>query len=414
MLNKEEIPVIKEGHKFNTGSGISGRIASIDLLRGWVIVIMALDHVRDYFHGYSFLHEPTDLHHTTAPIFLTRWITHFCAPVFMLLAGMSAYLYGIKNGRKALSVFLLTRGIWLVFAEMFLITFSWSFHPGYPSFVLQVIWAFGLSMIVLSALIRLPRPVLWVLSTVLILGHNILDSVHITGNKAGAFLWSVLHEPSFSGFHFGPVHLVVVYPILPYIGIITFGYCLGRLFTGDVTVKLRKRTLCWLGVGAIILFLALRALNIYGDAAHWTEQKNILFTILSFIDTTKYPPSLLYILMTLGPTFLFLAFTERPLSRLETKVLVFGNVPMFFYLLHIPLIHGLAVIAAVLLGYPATEMVNLTGWVNANPGLAGYGFSLFIVYLIWIGVLVILFPVCRKFQKYKQAHQKDKWWLRYI
>ncbi|HVV03173.1 MAG TPA: heparan-alpha-glucosaminide N-acetyltransferase domain-containing protein [Puia sp.] len=392
----------------------SRRIESIDLLRGTIMIIMALDHVRDYFHAYSYLYDPTDLQHTTAPIFLTRWITHFCAPVFMLLAGVSACLYGWKNGRKALSFFLFTRGLWLVIVELFIVTLEWTFNPHYPAFILQVIWAFGISMMILSLLIHLPRPVLLLLGIVLIAAHNALDTVHVNGNTFPAFIWSALHQPNFNGFHFGPFNPIVGYPVLPWIGIITLGYCLGSLYASDTAPEVRKKALRNLGIGALLLFIILRWTNVYGDAAHWSTQKNFLFTIFSFVNTTKYPPSLLYALMTLGPALLFLAYAEHPLNKLTSKITVFGRVPMFYYLLHIPLIHGIAILAAMLTHHSAGDMVNLSTWVTANPQLKGYGFSLWIVYLVWIVVNLLLYPLCVRFSEYKRAHQADKKWLSYF
>jgi len=392
----------------------SRRIESIDLLRGTIMIIMALDHVRDYFHAYSYLYDPTDLQHTTAPIFLTRWITHFCAPIFMLLAGVSACLYGLKNGRKALSFFLFTRGLWLVIVELFIVTLEWTFNPHYPAFILQVIWAFGISMMILSLLIHLPRPLLLLLGIVLIAGHNAFDTVHVNGNTAPAFLWSVLHQPNFNGFHFGIFNPIVGYPVLPWIGIITLGYCLGSLYAPDIDPEVRKKTLRNLGIGAILFFIILRWTNAYGDASHWSTQKNFLFTIFSFVNTTKYPPSLLYALMTLGPALLFLAYAERPLNKFTSKLTVFGRVPMFFYLLHIPLIHGIAILAAIFSNHSAADMVNLTTWVTANAQLKGYGFSLWVVYLIWIVVTLLLYPLCLRFSEYKRAHQAEKKWLSYF
>lgn len=377
------------------------------------MIIMALDHVRDYFHAYSYLNDPTDLQQTSVPIFLTRWITHFCAPVFMMLAGVSASLYGLKNGRKALSFFLFTRGLWLVIAEMFIVTLEWTFNPHYPAFILQVIWAFGISMMVLSLLIHLPRPLLLLIGIVLVAGHNLLDTVHVTGNDVPSLLWSLLHEQNFS-LHFGPVRPIVGYPVIPWIGIISLGFCLGSLYAPDVDPEVRKRSLRNLGIGAIVLFILLRWTNIYGDHAHWSSQKNAVYTLLSFINTTKYPPSLLYTLMTLGPALLFLAYAEKPPNGLTSKITVFGRVPMFYYLVHIPFIHGLAILAAMMSHHSAADMVNLTTWVTNNPQLKGYGFTLPVVYIVWIAVIVVLYPLSSRFDRYKRANQAKKWWLSYF
>ncbi|QHS59669.1 DUF1624 domain-containing protein [Chitinophaga agri] len=392
----------------------SRRIESIDLLRGIIMIIMSLDHVRDYFHAYSYVYDPTDLQHTTGPIFLTRWITHYCAPTFMLLAGISACMYGAKNGKKALSYFLFTRGLWLVFVELFFVTLAWTFNPHYPVFILQVIWAFGIAMILLSLLVQLPRKVLLPLGVLLIAAHNMLDNVHVPGDSIPAFIWSALHDPNFAGFQFGPFHPIIGYPVLPWLGIITFGYCVGSLYTPAVTPEKRKQWLRNLGLGSILLFIVLRWMNIYGDRSPWSVQDNWLLTLFSFVNTTKYPPSLLFILMTTGPSLLFLAYAERPLNKLTAALTVFGRVPMFFYLLHIPLIHGLGVLAAALSGHGAASMVDLTTWVTANDQLKGYGFSLPVVYGVWVLVIALLYPLSLWFSKYKQANQAHKKWLSYF
>lgn len=388
------------------------RIASIDLVRGIIIILMALDHVRDYFHQYSYLHDPMAFEYTSAPIFFTRWITHFCAPSFMLLSGISAWLYQEKKGKQALSTFLFTRGLWLIFVELFYVSLMWTFNPSYSSFILQAIWGFGASMITLAALIHLPKRVLAPLGLLLIFGHNLLDMVDASGGERPSFIWSLLHQPNFAGYTAGPFRFVVGYPALPYIGIITTGYSLGRLYT--VSPDTRKKWLRNIGLGAIGLFILLRLINIYGDPAPWSQQKSALFTFLSFLNTTKYPPSLLYILMTLGPVLVLLAYLEGPLNAVTSRILVFGRVPMFFYLIHIPFIHGLGILGAMFTGYSPTVMVNLTTWVTANPQLKGYGFSLPVVYVVWLLVLLMLYPVCKWYGNYKQAHQRDKKWLSYI
>ena len=391
----------------------SRRIESIDLLRGIVMIIMALDHVRDYFHASAYLYDPTDLSKTSVPIFFTRWITHFCAPIFMLLAGVSACLYGLKRSRKELSFFLFTRGLWLVFAEMFIVTLEWTFNPHYPAFILQVIWAFGLSMMVLSVLIYLPRPLILGIGVILVAGHNMLDPIKFADNSFGSFLWAVLHQQRFD-FAFGPPTPIVGYPILPWIGIICLGYCLGSLYSPGQDPAYRKKTLLSIGGGAIVLFILLRWTNLYGDPAPWAVQKNVVYTLMSFMNTTKYPPSLLYTLMTLGPALVFLAYMEKPLNGLGNELIVFGRVPMFYYLVHIPLIHGMAVIASLVSGHSAGAMVDLTTWVTANAQLKGYGFSLLTVYIVWIAVILILYPLSRRFDQYKRAHQAEKKWLSYF
>jgi uncharacterized membrane protein len=389
----------------------SKRVLSIDLLRGSVMIIMALDHVRDYFHGDAFLYSPTDLTRTSVVLFFTRWITHFCAPAFVFLAGVSAQLYGSVRGRRALSLFLLTRGIWLVFAELFIITLFWTFNPSYPVLNFQVIWAIGVSMIALSLLVRLDRRIILAIGITLIAGHNLLDTIHVTGKGVPAFLWATLHQDG--DFTFGRFTLLLHYPVIPWIGIMAIGYSLGSLYASGQDGKRRKKMLLYLGTAAIMLFILLRSLNGYGDSSHWSRQGNASFTLLSFLNVTKYPPSLLYALMTLGPVLICLSLGEGPLNALKAKISVFGRVPMFYYLAHIPLVHGLAVIGAMISGYRASDMI-LTNRVNRMPGLQGYGFNLLTVYLVWIGVILILYPCCRWFDRYKRAHQSTKWWLSYL
>jgi uncharacterized membrane protein len=390
----------------------TARIESIDLLRGIVMIIMALDHVRDYFNRSAYLFDPTDLQHTTVALFLTRWITHYCAPVFMLLSGISAWLYGRKNGKTAASLFLLTRGLWLIIAELFIVTLGWTFNLHYGIFILQVIWAFGISMIVLSGLIHAPRGVLLAIALLLIGGHDLLDGIHVTGNGFAAVLFSFLHVQA--GFTAGPINFFVGYPILPWIGLIALGYWFGDLYHPDYNPAQRRRLLRRLGWGAIVLFIVIRAFDGYGDPAHWSVQRNVVYTILSFINVSKYPPSLLYILLTIGPALLFLSAAERPLNVLTRPLAVIGRVPMFYYLVHIYFLHALAVGAAAVSGFPPSAMVNLNNWVTANPQLKGYGFGLGIVYVVWIGTVIILYPLCRWFDRYKRSHAAKQKWLSYF
>jgi uncharacterized membrane protein len=388
------------------------RIESIDLLRGIVMIIMALDHARDYFNRSAYLFDPTDLQHTTIALFLTRWITHFCAPVFMLLSGISAWLYERKNGRAAAAFFLLTRGLWLIVAELFIVTLGWTFNLHYGIFILQVIWAFGISMIVLSGLLYARRGMLLVIALLLIGGHDLLDGIHVSGSGFPAILWSFLHVQA--GFTAGPINFFVGYPILPWIGLIALGYWFGDLYDPNRDPAERRRLLRRLGWGAIGLFILLRAADGYGDPSPWSAQRNLAYTVLSFINVSKYPPSLLYILMTIGPALLFLAAAEKPLTALTRPLAVIGRVPMFYYLVHIYFLHALAVVAAAVSGFPPAAMVNLTNWVTANPQLKGYGFGLDIVYAVWIGTVIILYPLCRWFDRYKRSHVAQRKWLSYL
>jgi len=387
------------------------RIESIDLLRGVVMIIMALDHVRDYFHNSAFLYNPEDLNHTNIILFFTRWITHFCAPVFLFLAGISAFLAGVHKTKKELSVFLFTRGLWLVFAELFVLSLFRTFNPSYHFFNLQVIWVIGVSMICLSAMIYLKQSVLLLTGILLIACHNLLDNVHVTGSSILAFLWALLHDTGY--FTFGYFTFHVHYPAIPWIGMMAVGYCCGTLFTAGYDPEKRRILLFSLGSVTTLLFVTLRYINTYGDASHWSVQKNGAFTVLSFLNLTKYPPSFLYALMTLGPALIFLSLTEKPLTDLRKKVTVFGRVPMFYYLAHIFLIHLGALIAAVLSGYKWSDMV-LTTMINRSPALKGYGFNLLTVYIVWVALIFILYPICKWFDHYKRTHRSNQWWLSYL
>jgi uncharacterized membrane protein len=387
----------------------SKRIESIDLLRGLVMILMAIDHVRNYFHYDAFYYNPTDLAQTSVPLFFTRFITHYCAPVFVFLAGISAFLNGTKKSKRELSVYLFTRGLWLVFVELFIIVLGRTFNPTYPIFNLQVIWAIGVGMMVLSAMIYMKNHWILVSAVLLTFGHNLLDKVHVNG--ALSFPWSVLHEPK--DFIAGSVTVFVSYPLLPWIGILAFGYWFGNLYQGRYSAAERRKVLIIAGSASIALFVVLRAFNVYGDPAHWSAQKNAAFSLLSFLNVTKYPPSLLYSLVTLGPAMLFLALTEKPLNLLTTKIAVFGRVPFFYYVVHIYVIHLLALAAAMLCGYSWTDMI-LSDRVNNVPALKGYGFNLITVYNLWIALIVILYPCCKWFDLYKRKHQSKKPWLTYL
>ena len=384
----------------------SRRIESIDLLRGTVMVIMVLDHVRDYFHINAFLFNPTDLSRSNAPLFLTRWITHFCAPVFCVLAGTSAYLYGLKKSRKQLSRFLLTRGIVLILAEFTIISFGWTFYPFYHIIIFQVIWAIGFSMMILSVLVYLPLRAILIFGILLIAAHNLLDGVQVAGPSFASAVWSLLHQQGLV--RAGNRFLFVVYPVLPWIGVLAVGYCLGSIYAPGFDATRRKKILIRTGAGAIVLFVVLRFARLYGDPFGWSVQKNVLFTILSFINTNKYPPSLLFLLMTLGPSLIFLAYTEKPPGLLGEKLSVFGRVPMFFDLIHIYRLHLLAMVGAVATGYKWSDMVLPTMFFDAQQ-LKGYGFDIVIVFMIWIVLILILYPLCKRYDRYKRSHPSKKW-----
>ncbi|MGN6531749.1 MAG: DUF1624 domain-containing protein [Ginsengibacter sp.] len=388
------------------------RIQSIDLLRGLVIVLMALDHTRDFFHADAMIYDPTDLSKTNALLFSTRWITHFCAPVFSFLAGTSAYLMGLRKTKKQLSIFLLTRGLWLVLLELTVVNFSWSFNLALPFFALVNIWALGIGMMSLSALILLPLLFILLTGVAIIAVHNLLDNIHIPGQGLTAFLWSALHDVRVvpENFYFLDRPVEVVYPVLSWIGVITLGYCFGYFYQPGILPEQRKKVFSYFLVIAVALFILLRALNIYGDPAPWSLQASSIFTLMSFMNVTKYPPSLLYLLITLGPAMFILIVAENRNNLISKAIIRIGRVPMFFYVLHLYLIHFFAMIAAKLTGFEWSDMVSQ---VPFTPIPQGYGFSLLVVYLVWILIVLLLYPFCKRYDRYKSNH-KEKWWLSYL
>lgn len=388
----------------------AGRIESIDLLRGIVMIIMALDHVRDYFHADAYLYSPLNLEKTNAALFFVRWITHFCAPVFVFLAGTSAYLVGTRKGMKELSNFLLKRGVWLILLEFTIVNFSWFFNIHFSLIALTVIWSLGVGMILLAGAIHLPFKMILGLGVILVAGHNLLDGYHVYGSDSAAIAWAVLHE--FKIFDLKSFTLMVGYPILPWTGIMLLGYCFGIFYKPSVDHLERKKILIRIGLGMILMFALLRLINGYGDPSRWTEQSSPGFTLLSFLNVSKYPPSLLYVLITLGPAMIFLAISEKYRGKTAGYIVALGRVPMFYYIIHLYLIHALALFAALSTGYSVSDMV-LSIWVTDSPNLQGYGFSLGIVVLLWMAIVLVLFPLCLWYDSYK-IRNREKWWLSYL
>jgi uncharacterized membrane protein len=387
------------------------RILSIDLLRGLVMIIMALDHVRDYFHAEAYLFNPLDLEKTNGLLFFTRWITNYCAPVFVFLAGTSAFISGKKKTKKELSAFLLKRGIWLILLELTIVNFGWNFDISFTSIYFVTIWALGVSMIALSALVYLPLKWILVIGGVIVGGHNLLDNVEVTGNSIGAFFWALVHRQQL--FLWAGKNFLVGYPALSWIGLMALGYCFGYLYTPEFGAEKRKKWLLLIGSGAVLLFVLLRLFNVYGDPSPWAKQPDSFFSFLSFLKTTKYPSSLLYQLMTIGPSILFLAFTERSNNFISKFVSIYGRVPMFFYIIHIYLIHLAALFAAEYFSPFGWQLWILKEPLWITETLKGYGFGLDVVYWVWLAVVLVLFPLCKWYDRYKTAH-KEKWWLSYL
>lgn len=393
------------------------RLDSIDLLRGLVMVVMMLDHTRDFFHQGALNFDPTDLTKTNAPVFFTRWITHFCAPVFVFLAGTGAYLQLVRGKSKAeLSKFLLTRGLWLIVLEFTVVRWAVLFNLDYRELgVAQVIWAIGVSMIVLAGLVHLPLRAVAVASMAMIVLHNLLDGVKVTqwqgpGTPAPGFweaVWLVLHQQGPLPLPFGSTTFII-YPLVPWVGVMAAGYAFGALY--ELEAERRRRILLALGAGLTIAFVVVRAINLYGDPQPWSVQSSALFTVLSFLNLTKYPPSLLYLLMTLGPALIALAWFERAGRGPFARVLVtFGRVPLFFYILQWVAAHGLAILVGYLAGQSvAWQFANFAEKPYPNPN----GFDLWVVYVFWLVGLLLLYPLCRWFAGVKQR-RKD-WWLSYV
>jgi len=385
----------------------SNRIMSLDLLKGLVMIIMALDHTRDYFHADSFLFNPTDPEKTNTAIFFTRWISHYCAPAFCLLAGISAYLVGMRRSKAALSKFLFSRGIWLMFIEITVVNFGWFFNVNFGTILLQVIWVLGVSMICLAAVIHLPIKVILGFSLVVIIGHNLLDNLDFGGN----FLWGVLHGWSYFQLSEN-VKVVLTYPLLPWVGVMSLGYYLGSFYNKTFDSERRQQLFTYIGIACVLLFFALRGWNAYGNPKAWSTYETGLQTFFSFMNPLKYPPSLSFLLMTLGPTLFLMGRLENVKGKVVEAISVYGKVPFFYYIVHLYVIHLSAMLLAELTGFGWQSMI-LERWISSVPELSGYGLSLGGTYLVWLAIVAMLYPLCLKFSNYKLAH-KEKWWLSYF
>jgi uncharacterized membrane protein len=416
------------------------------------MVIMMLDHTRDFVHSASFQFDPTDLTQTNVALFFTRWITHYCAPVFVFLAGTGAYLqFARGKNRKDLSRFLITRGLWLIVLEFTLVRLGATFSVDYRFLgMMQVIWVIGVSMIVLAALIHLPLRVIAGFGLAMIALHNLLDRFRVQGWRGpetavpsyGAKLFIILHQPyeAFPIVGWPSPAVFVLYPLIPWIGVMAAGYTFGVIYQRESAR--RRRLLLLLGSAATVLFIVVRAINHYGDPSPWSRQSSILFTVLSFLNTTKYPPSLLFLLMTLGPAMLVLALFESPLEspdaargsqaslstsaadnpkpsftvgllprpRLRNFFVTFGRVPLFFYLLQWPTAHLIAVIVHAAAGKPWRWMFG--SLIGVEPPPPGVGFNLAVVYACWLVGVLLLYPLCKWFAGVK-ARRRD-WWLSYL
>jgi len=388
----------------------ANRVYSIDLWRGIIMVIMALDHVRDFFHYTAAVDSPTNLMTTTPALFFTRWITHLCAPAFLFLSGVSAYLAGQKRTKKELRKFLITRGFWLVLVELFIVTLGWTFDPLFQIFILQVIWAIGISMIILGLMVNLPTSYILTAGLLIICFHNLLDPAEAAQKGDVGLVWNLVHHANFSVVPlFGHHVMVIVYAFLPWTGIMLLGFGMGKLFTAATPAARRRKILYRAGISGIAIFLVLRMINHYGDPQFWTIQRNPFYTFLSIINVSKYPPSLDYIAVTVGISLIFLAATDRISKNSLPFFQVFGRVPFFYYVVHLYLIHTITVILFFIQGYGSKDIDAQRLPFKFRPDHFGVGLAG--VYLLWIGVLILLYPLCRWYDQYKRTHAYR--WLSY-
>jgi uncharacterized membrane protein len=383
------------------------RIQSVDALRGFVMIVMALDHVRDFFHrGAMSGASATDLATTTPVLFMTRWVTHLCAPVFMLTAGVGAYLYWQRGNRTKgqLSWFLVSRGCWLILLELTLMQLAYNFDvsASYPIFLL-VLWVLGACMMVLAALVWLPMPVLVALSVAAIVLHHLWDGVRV---------WNLVHQVSV--FQVAGRTVIAPYTLVPWFAVMALGFCLGPIFSKSDGQ--RQRFFIGLGAGMTIAFVTVRALNVYGDPSPWSPQPSAMFTLLSFLNTTKYPPSLSFLLMTLGPALLLLgAFDTLSFAR-SNPLIVFGRVPLFYFVLHFYAAHAAAVLLAVFnyggaaWSFMFQPVPSMGAPQSAFP--PQFGYDLWVTYAAWSAIVASLYPLCAWFARYKEQHRS--WWTSYL
>ncbi|HTU67620.1 MAG TPA: heparan-alpha-glucosaminide N-acetyltransferase domain-containing protein [Steroidobacteraceae bacterium] len=388
------------------------RLTSIDMLRGLVIVIMAIDHTRDFF-SMSMSIDPMADPNAGLALALTRWITHFCAPVFVFLAGTSAGLMAARKAPAVLARFLLTRGVWLIFVEIFLISTAATYAPGGIEQLggktlafMQVIWAIGASMVVLSALQFLGRKVCLALGVSIVLGHNALDGhwpVAASILDTSPPLWAALHVSMSKVI--GPFHALFLYPLLPWLGVMLLGFGASVLFEREADA--RRRALIGWGFGVTALFLVLRLVDGYGESNHWAVQDTAARTLIDFLNVTKYPPSLEFLAMTLGPAAILCAFAERWRGALKDFFVMFGRVPFAFYVAHFFLLHALSLVLGALQGVPVRELMTFPPFYPKN-----YGLSLPMVYAVWVLVIALLYPLCRWMAGVKARSRA--WWLSYL
>lgn len=393
----------------------AARIGSLDALRGAVMILMALDHVRDFFHRGAMTFSPTDLSKTTPILFLTRWITHFCLPVFMFTAGAGAFLWWKRSQRTRgeLARFLWTRGLWFVLLELTVMQFAYNFNFSADNLIfLLILWIFGLCMLAMAALIYLPVRWLAVFGIAVVAGHNLLGRFNASDFGSAAWAWMLLHQPGI--FKLGSHAALVTYTVLPWIGVMALGFCFGKILLRPPDE--RRRLMLRIGLALVAAFFVIRAIDRYGDPAPWSAQNSPVFTVLAFLNCTKYPASLDFLLMTIGPALIALAWLDRYSLSIRNPLMVFGRVPFFYFVLHFYLIHLLVILAAWLrYGAKASAFIfhplpSMRGSSQLFP--SPFGYDLWVVYAVWLFVVASLYPVCRWYASVK-SRRRD-WWLGYL
>lgn len=385
------------------------RIVTIDFTRGVVMIIMALDHTRDFMHVSSLTQSPTDLATTTPLLFFTRWITHLCAPVFVFLSGAAVFLSAQKEGNTTNTRnFLQTRGIWLLLLEFTVVNFALWFDLQFRILLFEVIGAIGLGFIILALLLKFSERAIGLIGMIIISTHNLMQFIPLNDLSLPLQIISSLFNPNAF-----PVtqqfSFIIAYPPVPWLGIMLTGFAAGQLFT--LHIEKRKKSFLTIGFIALVLFITLRIANVYGDVSTWSVQKSHLFTLLSFLNVSKYPPSLLFCLVTLGILFLILFMAEGSRNKFIDIVSVYGKVPLFYFLVHLYLLHVIMLIVVVLQGFRWPEL-DFGAFHFGRPQKKS-GVELWAIHLIWISAVAALYPVCKWYGSYKENH-KEKKWLRYL
>jgi uncharacterized membrane protein len=391
----------------------AARHTGIDAVRGAVMVIMALDHVREFFHADAMVFQAEDLARTTPLVFLTRWITHLCAPGFVFLAGVAAQRRLARDGSVAgLSRYLWTRGLWLVVLEITVMRFALNFRmSSQDPLLLIILVALGLSMVILAGLVHVPAPVVGSIGVAVVVGHNLLDPIGPADLGGLAPLWNLLHDPGV--FMVGGLPVLAGYPVLPWAGLMAVGFSAGRIY--DLDSNRRRRLLTRAGLTLVAAFVVLRVINGYGDPSPWSVQASPVMTALSFLRTTKYPPSLQFVVMTLGPVLLMLAWCERRPPADAHPLVAIGRVPLFYYVGHFYLVHLAASALAALqygpvLAFLSGPFPSMGGSRDLFP--PGFGYPLWVTYVAWAGVVATMYPLCRWYGRFKR--ERRPWWGTYL